>query len=232
MIEDFHALIVFLCISLSTMFSCCAIQAASRIRSCGPQAARYTKCVANDNTASKPKIGRPSGFNEVIRDKILEMVAANKTDAEIAEVIGVHHRTLAKWRKADQAFGITIREMRIDADRLVEDSLFNRAMGYSHPEEKTTVITNPDGTETVKVERSIKHYPPDTMAMTFWLRNRHPDRWREKQDVEHTHKLDQGPQVQILLPSNSREVLTVASTTEDIPAQLSPEEGYEEEDTE
>jgi hypothetical protein len=30
-----------------------------------------------------------------------------------------------------------------------------------------------------------QHYPPDTWACLFWLRNRQPQNWREK--VEHEH---------------------------------------------
>ncbi len=39
---------------------------------------------------------------------------------------------------------------------------------------------------------TVKHYPPDTTACIFWLKNRQRDRWRDKQDHEHTGK-DGGP---------------------------------------
>ena len=28
------------------------------------------------------------------------------------------------------------------------------------------------------------HYPPDTVAMIFWLKNRRPDKWRDRQEIE------------------------------------------------
>lgn len=31
---------------------------------------------------------------------------------------------------------------------------------------------------------TIKHYPPDTTAAIFWLKNRQPHLWRDKQEVE------------------------------------------------
>jgi hypothetical protein len=34
----------------------------------------------------------------------------------------------------------------------------------------------------------VKHYPPDTNAASLWLRNRHPQRWRDKIEHEHTVK--------------------------------------------
>ncbi|MHB1956052.1 MAG: hypothetical protein ACYCOU_20160, partial [Sulfobacillus sp.] len=30
------------------------------------------------------------------------------------------------------------------------------------------------------VHNTEKHYPPDTQAAMFWLRNRQPERWKEK----------------------------------------------------
>ena len=39
-------------------------------------------------------------------------------------------------------------------------------------------------TKTVLVERKIKDVAPDTTAQIFWLKNRRPDMWRDKQNVE------------------------------------------------
>ena len=30
---------------------------------------------------------------------------------------------------------------------------------------------------------------PDTTAQIFWLKNRRPDRWRDKQDIEHSGQI-------------------------------------------
>jgi hypothetical protein len=31
----------------------------------------------------------------------------------------------------------------------------------------------------------VEHYPPDTTACIFWLKNRQPGRWRDRVDVQH-----------------------------------------------
>ena len=46
-------------------------------------------------------------------------------------------------------------------------SLYKRACGYDH-----------DG----------KHYPPDTTAAIFWLKNRRSDEWRDKRELDQTIK--------------------------------------------
>ncbi len=33
---------------------------------------------------------------------------------------------------------------------------------------------------------TIKHYPPDTTACIFWLKNRQRDKWRDRLDHEHS----------------------------------------------
>ena len=33
----------------------------------------------------------------------------------------------------------------------------------------------------------IEHYPPDTTAMIFWLKNRRSDRWRDAHNIEAEH---------------------------------------------
>lgn len=38
--------------------------------------------------------------------------------------------------------------------------------------------------------RTVKHIPPDTTAQIFWLKNRRPDRWRDKQQIEHSGTLE------------------------------------------
>ena len=63
----------------------------------------------------------------------------------------------------------------------VADRLYQRALGYTHPAVK---ILQDKGTPVVVPYD--QHYPPDTIACIFWLKNRRPDLWREKVDMEHS----------------------------------------------
>ena len=42
--------------------------------------------------------------------------------------------------------------------------------------------------------QTVKHIPPDTTAQIFWLKNRRPDRWRDKPEPAS----DDGGGVQII----------------------------------
>jgi transcriptional regulator with XRE-family HTH domain len=134
------------------------------------------------------KRGRKTGFNEKIQSTILRLLEDGKTEEQIAEIVGVSKTTLNNWKGKHPDFMISVRESRLIADELVEASLLSRALGYSHPEEK--VHFDKDGF--VHTHETIKHYPPDTTAQMFWLRNRQSKRWREKTEGDVTVKVQAG----------------------------------------
>jgi pyrroloquinoline quinone (PQQ) biosynthesis protein C len=122
------------------------------------------------------KRGRKSGFSEALQSRIVALVEEGKTLEQVGEVVGVSRQTIYNWLGQHKDLLYAVREARQVADELVEAALFSRALGYSHPEEKLFAH------EGLVVDRQsvTKHYPPDTTAAMFWLRNRQPDRWKEK----------------------------------------------------
>lgn len=46
-----------------------------------------------------------------------------------------------------------------------------------------------NGEELVVTKEVTKEVLPDTTAQIFWLKNRRPDRWRDKQDIEHSGQI-------------------------------------------
>lgn len=42
----------------------------------------------------------------------------------------------------------------------------------------------------VLVEEKTKEVSPDVTAQIFWLKNRRPDKWRDKQDIQHSGSMD------------------------------------------
>ena len=64
-------------------------------------------------------------------------------------------------------------------DREVEEALHRRACGYEA--EDTVCEENEKG---VRVRTTRYHIPGDVRAMIFWLKNRRPKIWRDKQDAD------------------------------------------------
>lgn len=64
-----------------------------------------------------------------------------------------------------------------------EDALLKRALGFVQEEVYSEdIIDKESGEITNLAKRKIikKTVPPDVRALLFWLKNRYPERWREK----------------------------------------------------
>jgi len=128
--------------------------------------------------------GRPSKFEDM-KDILLKLAAKGFTDAQMADVIGVTEQTINNWKIAHPQFFESLKEWKIKADEEVERSLYEKAIGYSHSDTK---FATHEGQITDSVEYT-KHYAPDTTAAIFWLKNRQPDKWRDKTETEHSGEI-------------------------------------------
>ena len=102
------------------------------------------------------------------------------TDEQIAENMGITRSTLNEWKKKYPDISDTLKRGKDVVDTQVENALLKRALGYSYKE--TTSELMEDGMRVTKVVE--KEVVPDTTAQIFWLKNRRPDKWRDKQDVQ------------------------------------------------
>lgn len=125
------------------------------------------------------KPGRESKFKPEFVDQVQKLCRLGATDAEVADFFAVDRTTVWRWGHAHPEFAEAMTLGKGPADDRVERSLYHRAIGYEHPEDKIFIR---DG-EPVVVP-TVKHYPPDTTAAIFWLKNRRPDLWRDRH--EHT----------------------------------------------
>lgn len=123
--------------------------------------------------------GRPSKFDQINLEQVRKLAEAGWTDQQMSDFFGISNRTWHDWKKAHAEFSHSLKDWKKHADERVERSLYERATGYSHPEDKAFN----DGGKAMTVP-TTKHYPPDTTACIFWLKNRQPDQWRDKQHVE------------------------------------------------
>lgn len=135
----------------------------------------------------KRKPGRPSSFRPEFERVARFLYQRGATDAEVAEALGVSEQTINAWKRAHPEFLESLRDGKREADDRVERALFERATGYSH--EAVKIITVSDGNNMGSHVEQIpytEHYPPDTTAAIFWLKNRRPGAWRDKQELEHS----------------------------------------------
>lgn len=111
-----------------------------------------------------------------------------KTDIQIAKSLGINKDTYYNYQKKYPEFLDAIKRGKKPVDVEVENQLLKRALGYEYTEEQRE-IEMVNGEPIIKKIKSIKkHISPDVGAIAFWLKNRRPDLWREKQYVDHTTK--------------------------------------------
>lgn len=123
--------------------------------------------------------GRPSSYRPEYVPQVEKLCLLGATDKDLAGFFGVSEQTLNSWKKRHPEFLESLKRGKQVSDTRVVQSLFQRAIGYSHSEEK--VFCN---SGKVVRAQTQKHYPPDPTSAIFWLKNRDPDRWREKQQHE------------------------------------------------
>ncbi|HEO6731922.1 TPA: helix-turn-helix domain-containing protein [Streptococcus agalactiae] len=101
------------------------------------------------------------------------------TEEQIANNIGISRSTLNEWKKKFSVISDTLKQNKEIADRQVENALHKTALGFYYEED---MVTNQGDVVRVK-----KYSKPNTTAQIFWLKNRKPADWRDKQEIEQTN---------------------------------------------
>lgn len=107
-------------------------------------------------------------------------------DEQIAHNMGIGVSTLYEWKKKHPELAESLKESKEVVDIQVENSLLKRALGYEYEEITQEPVIDKDTKEvSMKVTKIVtKQVIPDSTSIIFWLKNRKPDEWRDKKDVE------------------------------------------------
>lgn len=134
---------------------------------------------AEGETTPKHPGGRPSKYTPTTAEQAYKLCLLGATDEDLAEFFEVDVSTISKWKLDFSGFSEALRNGKTKADAEVANSLRQRALGYSHPDIDIRVV------EGEIIETPItKHYPPDTTAGIYWLKNRQKKYWRDRQEQE------------------------------------------------
>lgn len=155
------------------------------------------KKTARKKPAPKRGRGRPTDYRQEYAVQAEKLCMLGATDAEMADFFQVTDRSINRWKLAHPEFCQALKRGKMLADAEVANRLYGRAMGYSCPETKFATFEG-----MITDQREItKHYPPDTTAAIFWLKNRQPGKWRDKIDHEHEFTGD----LHVVLGKNAEE---------------------------
>lgn len=120
--------------------------------------------------------------------KISEWASTGLTDAQISHNMGISVSTLNEWKRRFPQIMDALKKGKIVADQEVENSMYKSAIGYYVEEEvqELSFEAATGNSKLITTKHSKKWCPPSVTAQIFWLKNRQPDRWRDKvvQEVE------------------------------------------------
>lgn len=100
--------------------------------------------------------------------------------------MGISTSTLYNWKNDHLEILEALKKGKEVVDILVENALLKRALGYSYKETtRELFVDKKTGKEEMKITKVVeKEVIPDTTAQIFWLKNRKPEEWRDKRQVE------------------------------------------------
>lgn len=115
-------------------------------------------------------------------------------DTQIAKNIGIAVQTYYEWTRRFPSFAEAIKKGKAPVDIEVENALLKSALGGTVIVKKPVKIRTKRmlaGKGTIEEEHiefidEEVYVPPNTTAQIFWLKNRKPDKWRDKQEITST----------------------------------------------
>jgi hypothetical protein len=119
--------------------------------------------------------GRPTKYRPEYDELAKNYCLLGAVNSDLASFFDVSLSTIEEWIRGVPSFATAIKGGRVLADAEVASKLYSRAVGYSYIE--TQVHRCGDKLVEVPVK---KHLPPDVTAAFFWLKNRRPDKWRDR----------------------------------------------------
>lgn len=120
-------------------------------------------------------MARPTKFKPEYIEQARKLCKLGATDRELADFFEVTEKTLNNWKLESDEFLQSLKSGKDEADDRVERSLYARAIGYEHDDVDIRVVEG-----SIVETPIVKHYPPDTTAAIFWLKNRRKEEWRDR----------------------------------------------------
>lgn len=132
-------------------------------------------------------------------DLIEGWARAGLTEIDMCKNLSIGKTTFNKIKREHPELRERLKNGKQIADVIVENALYKRAIGYECEETMKEVVVDPKTGEAkpVSIKTTKKSVAPDTIAQIFWLKNRNPERWKDRNETDITTN---GKEVRVILP--------------------------------
>ena len=102
--------------------------------------------------------------------------------------MGIAERTFTEWKDRFPAISAALKRGKAPVDIEVENALLKSALGHKVTIKKPIKVKKVQmkvgegriETETIEYAEEEVYIPPNSVGQVFWLKNRRPDKWRDK----------------------------------------------------
>jgi len=137
--------------------------------------------------------GNPTKLTPALKTMVAKLIARGYSQVKVGSIIGVSQGTISRWIVENPDLRIDIKLQESLASDMVERAVFDKAVGGTTEERKFDV--DPETGKQTLIELKERTHLPDTGAAAFWLKNKRPDEWKDRQEIyndgaiTHDHRL-------------------------------------------
>jgi len=127
-------------------------------------------------------------YGKEITKKLCRHLKQGSSIKSACHLVGLGTSTFYEWMKDKPDFSDTIKRAMAVPDKAVVNALYKSAiMGHSYVEREFKAISNKEGTEIIEIPvKAVKKFiPPNVTAQIFWLKNRCPEEFKDRAEIEH-----------------------------------------------
>jgi hypothetical protein len=149
---------------------------------------KITKTVnkkTNENITNKKPVGRPTKYLPIYAKQAKKLAEKGLIDKDIYDILGIAEKNGIIWKSKYPEFRKGIEEGKETDNRLVENSLTKKALGYEYEEITSEPIINLiTGEKTIEITRIVKkHVPASDSSIQFYLTNKMKEKYSNNQNI-------------------------------------------------
>jgi len=124
-------------------------------------------------------------YSEELIEKLCKHLKQGATITSTCQAIGISRETFYDWMKKKPDVSDTIKKAMAIPDQKVENALYKSAiMGHRYTEKEYKGVAVGEKVKMILVKKVRKFIPPNVTAQIFYLKNKQPDEWKDRQDID------------------------------------------------